>query len=171
MNCEKCKNKKATFFYADEGGSRHALCASCGASQGKTLSISVAGAQGEDKPPEYLPEFDILSLFSITSPSVPAVADDSGIVCRGCGLSIAEAHISGGLGCPDCYEAFATHLLPDLPSSVGNVEVRMPYLRRKRLEREKALSSLRDELKSAIRDENFELAVTLRDRIRSIEND
>ena len=37
MNCEKCKQRKATLFFSDEGGRRHALCAACGALLGKCI--------------------------------------------------------------------------------------------------------------------------------------
>ena len=51
MNCEKCKNKKATVFFADDGGSRHALCASCGAIQGKLGQITSNEKSNETNSP------------------------------------------------------------------------------------------------------------------------
>ena len=92
-----------------------------------------------------------------------------GRVCRGCGIS-AEELISGGeIGCPDCYESFGGRIFPSLPTHSSVYSARMPSARRKRLDRERRLTELRVELRRAIDGECFELAATLRDKIRDLE--
>lgn len=171
MNCEKCKNRKATLFYADEGGGRHALCSVCGANQNKLGNFPISEAQKEDKPPQYVPSPVLLSLSA--SPSVfsflPA-SDQKSVLCKGCGMSRDEAIKSGSLGCPDCYDAFSEVLFPALPKDAVSENARMPSMRRARLDRERTLRELKSSLRDAVTEENFELAVILRDKIRNLEN-
>ena len=61
MNCESCKNKHATVFYADEGGGRHALCQSCARTLGKISPYSPAEEVGAAIKP-FIPEPTLLSL-------------------------------------------------------------------------------------------------------------
>ncbi len=168
MNCEKCKNKKATLFYADEGGRRHALCAACGALLGK--AVSTALISHEDKQSLYLPSPTLLSLLSSTDTffTIPS-HQGVGTVCRGCGMTSEELSLSGEVGCPECYDCFAALTLPSLPTKNSAFSAKMPSVRRQRLDRESRLSELRVELRRAIESENFELAASVRDKIRDLE--
>jgi protein arginine kinase activator len=171
MNCEKCKNRKATLFYADEGGGRHALCSVCGANQSKLGNFSMSESASEDSSPRYIPSPSLLSISARTSAfSLPPISDKSTELCKGCGASRDEIIKSGALGCPECYEAFGTTFFPTLPLSPNAGGVKMPSLRRARLEKERNLKELKAELKAAISDESFELAVIIRDKIRNLEN-
>lgn len=168
MNCEKCKNKKATLFYADEGGRRHALCASCGALLGKAVSTAVISQ--EDKHSFYLPAPTLSSLASEDN-TVSAIPSrrDAGAVCRGCGMTSEELSHMGEVGCPECYDCFGALMFPALPTKNSVFSARMPSARRQRLDRERILTELRVELRRAVEAENFELAATVRDKIRNLE--
>ena len=168
MNCEKCKNKKATLFFSDEGGRRHALCAACGALLGKAVSTAVISH--EDKPSIYLPSPTLLSLLSGTD-TFFSVPSRRGVVtvCRGCGISSEELAATGEVGCPECYDCFASLTLPSLPTKSSALSAKMPSVRRQRLERERILTELRVELRRAVESENFELAASVRDKIRDLE--
>ena len=168
MNCEKCKNKKATLFYADENGRRHALCVSCGALLGKAVSTAVISQ--EDKQSPYLPATTLYSLASgyDTVSSIPSHRE-SNAVCRGCGMTSEELCRTGEVGCPECYDCFGSVMFPALPTKSSVFSARMPYARRQRLDRERLLTELRVELRRAVESENFELAATVRDKIRNLE--
>ena len=163
MNCEKCKNKKATLFFADEDGGRHALCAACG---------KISGKMGSLIPTNEIEEpHSVESSLLFSRPSVILTAPDDGkrTVCRLCGLTADELIKSGELGCPECYSAFEGMLSPAVPSAESSFGARMPSARRTKLERERILISLRGELRRAVDTENFELAASLRDKIRELE--
>ena len=171
MNCEKCKNRKATLFYADEGGGRHALCSVCGANQSKLGNFSLSESPNEDAPPRYVPYPEVLSLSPHTSAfSFPSIPDKSGILCKGCGISRDDIIKNSALGCPECYDTFGGALFPTLSQASISDGVKMPSLRRARLDRERTLKELKAELKSAVNNENYELAVIIRDKIRNLEN-
>ena len=166
MNCEKCKNKRATLFFADEGGRRHALCAICGAALGK----SVSGEQAhEEKNEIFIPEPTLTCLSKPNClPPLTANADKTA-VCRDCGTTLEEAILDGDVGCPECYRCFGNRLFPTMIPTSGRNTARMPSARRARLDRERRLTELRVELRRAVDGECFELAATLRDKIRELE--
>ena len=169
MNCEKCKNRKATLFYADEGGRRHALCAVCGASLGKAV---VTEPIREERPQSYIPEPTLTSLVKSTyTTCISQTTDpaDKTAVCRGCGTTLEEAISGSEVGCPECYECFGARLFPAVFTGDTRYSAKMPSARRSRLERERRLNELRVELRRAVDSECFELAATIRDKIRELE--
>ncbi len=173
MNCEICKNKKATLFYADEQGRRHALCPACGERQSKLLDLSSRQTEKvEEKQEEYNPEPQLSSFAADGAPFYILIhkAGSQQSTCKGCDLTAEQLQSSGELGCPECYEAFAALLFPTPSPNIPTMNARMPSARRARLDRQKTLTELRVQLRRAVDGENFELAATLRDRIRGLEN-
>ncbi len=169
MNCEKCKNKKATVFFADEGGGRHALCASCGAIQGKLGQIT----QGEKIGGEisvFLPEPTLLSLSNSPLTLEPSFAiNDSSLVCPVCKTTAGDLAKGGLLGCASCYTVFSD-ALPTLSDDQTNEALgRMPRYHRSRRDRQIAITQFKSQIKQAVEEENYELAATLRDKIRKLE--
>ena len=173
MNCEKCKNRKATLFYADEQGQRHALCSVCGERQSKLLDLSSRNTERvEEKPEIYQPEPQLSSFWTVGESFSILIrkAESRQVVCKGCGTSAEQIHSMGELGCPECYEAFMSLLFPTPSPTIPTMNARMPSARRARLDRQKTLTELRVQLRRAVDGEDFELAATLRDRIRGLEN-
>ncbi len=164
MLCEKCKNKKATVFYADEGGGRHSLCAACASGQGKTDRFPVP-AEG-NAPLPYLPDTPLTVL--LPSPALPhaPLPKEMPVSCPKCGKEAAAILREEQMGCPDCYTLYAS-LFPMLTSreKVG----RMPQARRQRLEKDRRLALWRTELRQAVESEHYEQAAALRDRIKALE--
>lgn len=170
MNCEKCKNKKATLFYADEGGGRHALCALCGEKQSRITPVSAqtAIAKKDTEAQSFIPELS-LTAFSLPLPGFEIFGNgDGGKTCNTCTMTSRRLRDTGEVGCPDCYATFADMLFPILPDA-DRGEERMPLARKKRQSIQNQLLELRASLKNAIEGENYELAATLRDRIRALE--
>ncbi|MCH2103693.1 MAG: UvrB/UvrC motif-containing protein [Planctomycetes bacterium] len=91
--------------------------------------------------------------------------------CKSCGMSVDEFRSKGRLGCADCYEVFKGPIAELLERVHGALEHvgRVPGLSDDDLERMQALSELRRELESAIREEAYESAASLRDRISQLE--
>ena len=170
MNCERCKNRKATLFYADEGGGRHALCAVCGEKQSKPIVFSTQGSEKEERKEEFLPPVTLFSLINEKSYLPRAMQDsDKHLVCKGCGLTAEQLCSSGELGCVECYEAFSSLLLPTPTLYPASSSARMPSARRARLDKQRRLTELRVKLRQAVDREDYELAATLRDEIRSLD--
>ena len=168
MNCEKCKQRKATLFFSDEGGRRHALCAACGTLLGKAVTPSAVSQS--DTGARFVPATTLTSLSGSGCVLITRSArTDSATVCRGCGISADEISSSGEPGCPECYTTFGGTLLPAFPTAASAYSSRMPSRRRARLDREKNLSELRVKLRRAVDSEDFELAATIRDSIRALE--
>lgn len=95
------------------------------------------------------------------------------LVCPSCEISFREFRNQGRLGCPHCYSAFETELIPLLESIHGETQhcgkypKRAPDSSQKQFE----LIKLRNELRQAVEDENYEAAAELRDRIQSMEQE
>ncbi|SFJ67282.1 UvrB/UvrC motif-containing protein [Planctomicrobium piriforme] len=91
--------------------------------------------------------------------------------CPHCGITFKEFRSQGRLGCPRDYEVFHSELVPLLESihgetqHVGKFPPRVSETSRRQFE----LVRLRSELKTAVDDEQYELAARLRDQIQQIE--
>jgi len=172
MNCERCKNKKATLFYADEGGVRHALCAACGASRDKLGNISEVNRQEESIP--NLPcSLMIHYEKSEIIPYITLSKEQAALSCKGCGATAETITQTGEIGCPLCFEVFEK-ALADSPllrreAEPIDTEARMPRSIRERINRETVITQLKQALKSALDCEDYESAAVIRDKIRELE--
>jgi protein arginine kinase activator len=164
MNCEKCKTRKATLFYADDSGVRHALCASCGTAVGKLGKIEFedkqAGAE-YSSPPFIVPQDEL-------SPAPLLLMTDSApLSCPHCSHQFSALTDSGKVGCPYCFDAFAS-ALPILTTEICR-GARMPISRRLADEKKRAVAEYKSRIRIAVSEENYELAAALRDKIRALE--
>jgi protein arginine kinase activator len=167
MNCEKCKNKKATVFYGDDGGGRHALCATCAESIGR-LSESLQGPQ----PTKSFSPASALFRADSSEDSLSlhvGVKDGDGRLCPACATALSHVSSAGKVGCPECYTAFLDALFP--PDSLENASslCRMPRKKRNAIEKKRSIASLKQRIKLAVAAEDYELAATIRDEIKKLE--
>lgn len=166
MNCEICKNKKATVFYADDAGRKHSLCAVCAASTGKIAQYSPS-ADGDIA---FMPPITLFSLKpTIDPPLFSSDPETKEITCPYCATSLDSVAENGKVGCPECYIFFSRFLFPStiLPENASGS--RMPSSYRAAIDRTRSVTELRIKIKNAIESENYELAAELRDRIRKLE--
>ncbi|MBE7491099.1 MAG: UvrB/UvrC motif-containing protein [Planctomycetes bacterium] len=97
-------------------------------------------------------------------------------VCPECGMTLAEFKHKGRFGCARDYEVFAAHLDPLLerihdvtpPRHRGGRPAPAPGAD-ERVNASRELSGLREQLRAAVAEENYELAARLRDRINELE--
>src|SRR3990172_568864 len=93
------------------------------------------------------------------------------LICPNCGISFREFRSQGRLGCPHDYIAFERELMPLLENihgatqHVGKYPKRAPHSSQRQFK----LIKLRNELKSAVDDEDYERAARLRDDIHKLE--
>ena len=167
MNCEKCKNKKATVFYGDDGGGRHALCAACAESIGRlSESLQMQPAAKGFSPSSALFGSDAegggFTLFA-------GANDTEGRCCPVCATALSQVIGGGREGCPECYAAFEDALFAPAALELAGAACRMPQKKRKALDKERSIASLKQRIKLAIAKEDYELAATIRDEIKKLE--
>ena len=162
MLCSNCGIKDANFHYKYLSGGKLAelhLCTDCAKELG------------------YLKESE--SLFNLGSIlgdflSVPKTVSPSsaGLRCPQCSTSFDSVKRTGFLGCDKCYEIFERPIEAMLakiqPSTVH--KGKLSGADGKKIERENTLRNLKEELKRAVIDENYEQAAVLRDKIKEFEN-
>ncbi len=134
------------------------LCEQCAAERGVETSVAT--------PKHPLGEF----LQAMQQQTVPT-STDSG-TCAFCGLTMKDFRATGRLGCSRCYSTFEVSMR-ELLRRVhgGSRHTGRPYRAPQEAVLEKAgtLGELRERLRRAIEQEQFEAAAELRDRIRVLE--
>lgn len=93
------------------------------------------------------------------------------IYCKCCGSTFEDIARSGNVGCSECYHTFYERLIPLIQRIHGNAKHRgkVPGGSTLQTQPQGQLSVMRRELREAIEAEDFEYAVTLRDRIKNLE--
>lgn len=147
--CDDCGMQPASVHLTQiadgESQSMH-LCMDCAKDKG--ISISVDGPLDEDAESSKEPE----------------------MICGNCSMALSEFREKGRLGCPQCYTTFASELDEMLLQVHGSC---VHKGKRYRAEEDDTaivtdVHQLREKLSSAIKEEKFELAASIRDKIRSI---
>jgi protein arginine kinase activator len=134
------------------------LCEQCAAERGVETSVAT--------PKHPLGEF----LQAVQQQTVPAGMDAG--KCAFCGLTMKDFRATGRMGCAHCYTTFESSMR-ELLRRVhgGSKHSGRAYGPPKEevLERAGVLGELREKLRRAIEQEQFETAAQLRDRIRVLE--
>jgi protein arginine kinase activator len=158
--CSVCKEKPATVFLtniaADNKKQELDLCDDC------------AKAKGVDNLSSF-PFADMLHGLG-ASQEIEQAAGGVEVKCPRCGFSQADFKKSGRLGCPECYRTFAEGLAGLLKTMhKGTLHVgKAPEALRQSRENVDRLKSLQKRLAKAIEDENYEVAASVRDEIKSV---
>jgi len=159
MKCELCDNK-ATVFYtqAVQGGQKKiCLCEDCADNSGLT-------------DPGAFSMVDIL-MDETPEQAQPVMVAEVAEACEHCGFTLEDYRKVGRLGCSQCYTAFHGEILPILAKMHHGIkhEGKVPSGMADSLALRKKLATMKKDLESAIADEDFELAVGLRDGIKELE--
>ncbi len=145
MLCQNCHQRQANTFISRTVGGHTTelhLCAQCA----KALA------------------FDKMSLLGFDLPK----AKPARRACPTCGATLETISSTGMIGCPDCYTFYEKELMPAITRSHGTaVHTDQAPPAPQKSEREK----LEEQLRTAIHEENFELAATLRDRIKALKKE
>lgn len=158
MLCDVCGERDAVVKITqvgEQGKTLVQLCDKCAAERGVETTVSLS------KNP--LGEF-LSDLHKETSPS----SIDS-VSCSFCSATLRDFRATGRLGCARCYTAFE----PSLRDLLRRVHGSSRHLGRRyespeidMSEEQTLLHELRERLRRAIEQEQFELAAELRDRIK-----
>lgn len=161
MICSQCQERDAVVHLTqivDNAVTQVHLCEKCAAERGIETTVAAP----------LHPLGDFLQAVQQQAMQVPGDAAR----CSYCGTSLRDFRASGRLGCARCYGAFEQSLkdlLRRVHGSAAHVGRGYVGADEPALERDATLAELRGRLTEAIRDEQFEVAATLRDQIRTME--
>lgn len=177
MQCNICGKKKATVHLTeivDEQMSEMHLCEDCARQKSTQMEQQFGLA-------------DLLAGLSEAGPKGSAKPEEkSTLQCASCGLNYEDFRKFGRLGCGDCYVSFKDNLAgllrkihgsnrhlgktpfsgqaqgaPDgaqIPAAAGSLV-------------QESIEDIKKQMQAAIRDEDFEKAAMLRDKLRTMERE
>jgi protein arginine kinase activator len=160
--CTACQKAIATIVVMDLTGgalTEQRVCQSC------AEQLGVASPKPQKFSPEMLEE-----MLGNNKQGRKAARTEA---CPGCGMTPTDFRSKGRLGCPRCYEAFRSELLPLLQrihesqSHTGRVPAVAAAAPPPSDER--TLTDVRRRLEDAVRGERYEEAARLRDQLRKLE--
>jgi len=165
MQCDKCGEREAAIHLTqivENSVTTLHLCPQCAAEQGVQTGAHVA----------KFPLSDFLASLGTGDPGKSSLA--SGVVeCDFCHATLKDFRESGRLGCPHCYETFEHHLRDLLRRVHGSShhvgELYLSPAAPGSASQDREINEMREQLRKAIRAENFELAAELRDRLKALE--
>lgn len=181
MLCDNCGKRNANVKYTQiiNGNKKEMmLCEECS----KKLGI---GNMNLNMPIDFSSFFsDFLDEFGGTS-FIPTLTSARELKCNDCGLSFEEFMHTGKFGCKGCYDAFEDNLDAIFKSIQGsnrhigrlekenkaNNHVKNEKKEETKIEESKEkteLEKLQDELQLAIKEERYEDAATIRDKISNL---
>jgi protein arginine kinase activator len=161
MICSQCRERDAVVHLTqivENAVTQVHLCEQCAAERGIETNVSL---------PKH-PLGDFLQAAQQQALQHPGDAAR----CSYCGTSLGDFRASGRLGCARCYGAFEQSLkdlLRRVHGSATHVGRRYAGADAPALDRTATLTELRGRLADAIKSEEFELAASLRDQIRTME--
>lgn len=162
MVCNECGKRPATVHITRvENGKKSDmhLCEQC-AMQKNLLSLSTSFSVN-----------DLLAgLLSSGGASLKKADMVNDIKCSVCGLSYSRFRETGRFGCGNCYKVFGERLNPLFKKVHGNTSHtgKIPNRAGGKLKVLREVERLKQQLDEAIRNEEYEKAADIRDRIREI---
>jgi protein arginine kinase activator len=164
MQCEICQKNEATIHLTEivEGvRTEMHFCEQCAQEQGVAVK-------------SHIPINELLSSLLASQGTDEDIFGDTekGLSCPHCGFTLESYRKEGLLGCPYDYEVFEKVLLPLIKKAhdgkathCGKVPAKTPIDTKKQIE----LSGLRQQLDTAVQNEDYETAAKLRDKIKEME--
>ncbi len=158
MFCDVCQTKEATVFLTQ-------------IIEGKMQKVNLCEGCSKEKGVNDPTGFALADLLLGLGAAQEIEKNPAGIRCPVCGFSQADFKKTGRLGCSACYDTFAEGLSGMLKNMhrgsihTGKVPAKLAVARRRAQE----LAGLQADLEKAVREELFEEAATLRDKIRDLE--
>ncbi len=162
MLCDVCREQDASVHLTQvvkgEVTLVH-LCPKCAAERGIETTVAA-------QPKNVLGEF----LQAVQQQASTSQSD--AVRCTYCSMTLRDFRSTGRLGCSRCYATFEQslrELLRRVHGSAKHVGRRYVPPEPNVLEHTTSIGELRDRLRRAIENEEFELAASLRDKIKDIE--
>lgn len=191
MLCERCKVREATIktrmISGRYGVEEYHLCTTCAKELGMDLSLLEDLSVLTD--PDFSLEAFVSDLMNQFAPEL--CKGESGekmrVVCPTCKMPLSEFMNNSRFGCPDCYGVFDLFISDSVKQLQGanahkgkipkmgytkidakSMEEMQEILMEEEDPKQKRIRELSEELKKAIRDEEYEVAARCRDEIRAL---
>ncbi len=164
MQCQICKKNDATIHLTEISDGKRAemhICEYCAQEQGIAVKSNI-------------PVNELLSNLLAVQPADDELSGswEQDLSCPQCGITMAQFRKEGLLGCPYDYQVFEKVLLPLIEKAhngktthCGKLPSKTPQDEKKQIE----LLNLRQQLETAVQNEDYELAAKLRDKIKNYE--
>jgi protein arginine kinase activator len=162
MICDDCRERDAVVNYTavkDNNVVQLHLCEQCASERGVVTTVST------------LPKHPLGEFLNQVQQQLIAVPAD-GTKCHFCGSTMADFRATGRWGCARCYSQFENGIRELLRRVHGHARHIGRTYRPPQdaiMERSAVLGELRERLRRAIDNEQFEQAAELRDRIKGME--
>lgn len=178
MKCEKCGKNEATMYYKEtvNGVTRELhLCPACAQSENlggafENAFESMNHFWSDPFHSFFGGGFDSLWNDMLGAPTATMLGTER--KCPGCGMTESELRQSGRVGCPQCYTTFADILTPYVQKIHGATRhISTPPTPPAQTPTADPLQALREQLKTAVQNEDYEQAARLRDEIRKKEDE
>ncbi len=174
MQCEICKTRPATVHLTeivDGQRTESHLCQHCAQKEGVTIK-------------NQLSLNELLSSLIAAHQQTDEQSEAEGqISCPVCGMTMEMFRKQALLGCPKDYEVFEKSLQPiiekshngnlthkgKIPSGASLAPAKPGLKDRQKMKKENKIEELKKQLEKAVRDEDYELAAKLRDKLKALE--
>lgn len=163
MICEKCKQNKATVHLTKILNSNKVemhLCEDCARKSNESIFEN----------PFTINNF-LTGLLDSVQASPLKVDYIKATTCSKCGMTYGKYKQLGRVGCSNCYSVFRDKLMPLVKNIHRSSEHvgKVPNKAGERMKLIRQIANLKKQLKHVIVNEEYEKAVTIRDRIRTLE--
>jgi protein arginine kinase activator len=104
--------------------------------------------------------------------SVPDYIDDEVVKCEKCGYTLYDYTKTGLFGCPECYNTFndsLDELFLKIHGKNKHVKLNKDKNKNNSLNNEEKINKLKEEIKHLIKEEKYEEAAIVRDKIKALE--
>lgn len=160
MLCQKCQKRVANIQVTQIVNNNKQviyLCEQCAREEGKFIT----GA------PLSVNDF----FSSMIGFPVRTSVGEQQLVCDKCGMSYEEFKKIGKFGCENCYQVYGEKLTPLLKRLHGNLQYhgKLPKKVSEGVKVSREIEYLKEQLNNAVKNEEYEKAAEIRDRIRELE--
>lgn len=153
MKCQSCGKKEATVkYYEDINGKKQELhfCMDCA----KKLGVT-----------------DFANLLSPMFVTIPDYKHEDELYCKNCGYRLEDYARTGMFGCPECYNTFEDSLDELFYKLHGkNRHVKINKIKKIDLgNKDEKIEDLKFKLQELVKEEKYEEAAVVRDKIKELE--
>ena len=173
MLCDNCKKNEATVHMTsivnNKKEEQH-LCSDCANKLQKKGKFSPFSAFSSDIWDNHFFNNDFFNNMLYPDSVLRAGRSKT---CPGCGITYDMFNKSGKFGCDQCYDTFHDEIgrLVDRLQGSTQYKGRIPSRGNAELKKQHELDRLKVQLKKAVQEENFEEAVSIRDKIKKLETE
>ncbi len=164
MMCDRCAHNQATIFLTK-------------VVNGNKTELHLCKQCAEQGDAEFFKDISLVNILANLAAAQKKPEENAAppVVCPDCGFDLERFRREGRVGCEQCYKQFASELTPMMRKIHGSLQHigkrpdSYPKPSVPESKKNKRLDTLRQQLKQAVKAEEYEKAAGLRDEIRMLE--